>query len=108
MDPAPTSPRPALTGQAAAERLRQYENLRRQALAPETGETSDRSGRERAFLEHQGLVAWMKHAADYPSVGVVPGDKQTPPRGESALSPNDLVQALASLVVGDRQEVPHG
>jgi hypothetical protein len=91
-----------------AERLRQYESLRRQVLEPEPRETSNPSGLERAFLERRGLVAWMEYTADYPPAGVVPIDEQTPKRRESEAPHSDLVLVLAGLVVGDRQEVHHG
>jgi len=91
-----------------AERLRQYESLRRQALESERRDTSDPVGLARAFLECRGLVAWQEHVADAPSARMVSIEEQTSKQREGEVSPGDLVLALASRVVGERQEVQHG
>jgi uncharacterized protein YfaQ (DUF2300 family) len=91
-----------------AERIRQYESLRRQALEAEPQETSHPASWERAFLECRGLVAWLEHAADMPPDRVVSIKEQLSKRQEREVPPRDVILTLDSLVVGDRQEVQHG
>lgn len=68
------------------------------------GELSSSLTLEKAFLERQGLMAWM--AADWNRYSATCENKV----GETTIMqpPHDLVLALVELVVGDREEVAHG
>jgi hypothetical protein len=50
----------------------------------------------------------MEYAVDMPPARVVPIEEQLSKRQEREVPPSDVVLTLASLVVGDRQEVQHG
>ena len=82
---------------SASECLFRYELIRCQAL--ESGELSRSLALEMAFLERQGLAAWM--AADWSKLWAAS-------ESEVVESNHDLVLALADLVLGDREEVAHG
>lgn len=88
--------------QAVSEYGNRYERLRRQAL--ESSGTPDRLGLELAFVERQGLAAWMEHGVDDPAVGADSADQQTCGSGETEPLQRDLIVILADLVLGNRQE----
>jgi hypothetical protein len=82
---------------SASECLFRYELLRCQAL--ETGDASGPLALELAFIEREGLAAWMAVAWSEPPVA----------RDPALADPShDLVLALADLVLGDREEIAHG
>jgi hypothetical protein len=81
---------------------RQYEDLRQQALAP----NSSNRGLGWALLVRQGMAAWrqamLKPAAEPEASLAVSGpDRPAIPRQE-------FVLALVALVLGRRAEVTHG
>ena len=78
-----------------------YESLRRQAL--EGNGTSGCNGLELAFIECQGLVAWMERGL-YPAIGAASADQQTRVAGGAEPPQRDLIVILADLVLGNRQE----
>jgi len=87
---------------SASECLSQYEILRRQALEP--GDDANPNGLELAFIERQGLAAWIDAGWNSPSsVNTLEGLQITTIHGPEKSSV-DLVLALADLVLGDRQE----
>lgn len=59
---------------------------------------------ELAFLERQGLAAWVEVRL----AGNRPADFQEAEMRESVSTPDGLVLALADLVLGSRQEVRDG
>jgi hypothetical protein len=79
-----------------------YESLRRQAL--ETGSGVRHTHAEVTFIERQGLAAWLAHPPDRPADGAEPASPQTAPLVEAGPPRRDLIQVLADLVLGDRQE----
>lgn len=91
-------PRQTFTnGRSASECLFRYEIIRCQAL--EATELSGSQAFEMAFIERQGLAAWM--AAGWSDLSDC---------GEKGIgnADNELVPALADLVLGDREEITHG
>ena len=84
----------------------QYETLRRQALEPSG--LSSRNGLELAFIERQGLTAWMERGLDSQAADAVSADPQAREPEQAMLLRRDLILALADLVVGDRQEEQDG
>ena len=62
-------------------------------------------GLDAAFLEHQGLAAWLTGPAAGP---VALMDRWIPEPLEALVTPPDLVLALVDLVLGDRKEVQDG
>ena len=89
---------------SALDTLDQYENLRHQALELEQGDLSTFQGLGVAFIERQGLAAWVAG----PSENAVLVDGWTPEHHEVVTAPPDLVLALVDLVLGDRKEVQDG
>jgi hypothetical protein len=79
-----------------------YESLRRQAL--ETGSGVRHTHAEVTFIERQGLAAWLAHTPDRPADGAEPASPQTAQLVEAGPPRGDLIQVLADLVLGDRQE----
>ena len=96
----PASPR------SGSECLARYEILRRQVL--EFGDDPHPNGLELAFIERQGLAAWMEYGPDSPPSNAVSDDLQMSGPGEVETSNHALVLALADLVLGDRQEAQDG
>jgi hypothetical protein len=77
----------------------QYEILRCQALEP--GKISNCNALEMAFIECQGLAAWIAYVPPGLSPGATWPDLQT----IDAENPDrDLILALADLVFGNRLE----
>jgi hypothetical protein len=97
--------RPAIV-RSAAECRNQYETLRRQAL--ESSGLSSRNGLELAFIERQGLTAWMERGPDSQSADAVSADTQAREPEQAVPLRRNLILALADLVVGDRQEEQNG
>ena len=95
-------PLPFTQVRSASECLLRYELLRCQAL--EAGEPSSSLALEMAFIERQGLAAWI--AADWNRFSAT-GENEV---GETTLrqSSHDLVLALVELVIGDREASAHG
>lgn len=81
---------------------RQYEILRQQVLAG--SDLTDCCGQEVAWIEHQGMAAWMAHAQDCLAQGAVAVAPPSLALKQDKPSANDLVLVLADLVLGDRQE----
>ena len=79
-----------------------YESLRRQVL--ETGSGVRRTHAEVTFIERQGLAAWLAHTLDCPADGAAPASPQTAQLVGAGPPHDDLIQVLADLVLGDRQE----
>jgi hypothetical protein len=65
---------------------------------------SGRNGLELAFIERQGLTAWMEHAPEGAAAGAV----LAAPPGQAEPLHRDLVLVLVDLVRGDRQEEHDG
>jgi len=89
---------------SALDTLTQYESLRHQALESSQGAPIAFQGLGVAFIERQGLAAWVAGPAE----NLVPVDGWTPERPEAVTVPPDLVLALVDLVLGDRKEVQDG
>jgi len=83
----------------------QYERLRCQAL--EHSEASSSNSLAVAFIEHQGLAAWMKQSS-CPVSGAATVDAQTQIQGKVEPAHSEWVMVLADLVLGDRQEEHNG
>ena len=96
----PASPR------SGSECLARYEILRRQVL--EFGDDPHPNGLELAFIERQGLAAWMEYGPDNLPPDAVSADLQMSGPGEVKTPSHTLVLALADLVLGDRQEAQDG
>jgi transposase len=101
----PAASRPAIV-RSAAECRNQYETLRRQAL--ESSGLSSRKGLELAFIERQGLTAWMERGPDSQAADAVSADTQAREPEQAVPLRRNLILALADLVVGDRQEEQNG
>ena len=101
----PAAARPAII-RSAAECRNQYETLRCQAL--ESSGLSSRKGLELAFIERQGLTAWMERGPDSQTADAVSADPQAREPEQAMPRRRDLILALADLVVGDRQEEQDG
>jgi len=97
--------RPA-THRSGSECLARYEILRRQVL--ESGDDPHPNGLELAFIQRQGLAAWLEYAPDNLPPGPVSVDLQTPGQGEAETPSRNLVLALTDLILGDRQEAQDG
>ena len=95
---------PSAAVRSALETLNQYENLRHQALEPAQGDPAALQGLGVAFIDRQGLAAWVEGPAE----NAIPADGWTPERREAVAAPPDLVLALVDLVLGDRKEVQDG
>ena len=95
---------PSTAVRSALDTLNQYENLRHQALELEQGDLSTLQGLGVAFIERQGLAAWVEG----PTENAVLVDGWTPEHHEVVTAPPDLVLALVDLVLGDRKEVQDG
>jgi hypothetical protein len=80
--------------------------LRRQVL--ESGDDPHPNGLELAFIERQGLAAWMEYGPDNLPPDAVSANLQMPGPGDAETPSHNLVLALADLVLGDRQEVKDG
>ena len=81
-----------------------YERLRHLALEANGAEGAVSDRLELAFIEHQGLAAWVEvHLA-----GSLPAVFQETEMRECVSTPDGLVLALVELVVGCRQEVKDG
>lgn len=78
-----------------------YEVLRHLALETNRAEISVSDGLELAFLERQGVAAWMETCL----AGSLPAVVQEVEMQEPVTPPDGLVLALVDLVVGDRVEV---
>jgi hypothetical protein len=89
-----------------SECLARYEILRRQVL--ESGDDPHPNGLELAFIERQGLAAWMAYGPDNLPPDAVSADLQMSGPGEAGTPSHTLVLALADLVLGDRQEAQDG
>jgi len=70
----------------------------------EPSDLASRAGLERAFIERQGLVAWMEGRLDIPATSAVSGDPQPPGSSQAEAPRRDLILVLVDLVRGDRQE----
>lgn len=81
---------------------RQYEILRQQVLAGSDLTTA--VGQEVAWIEHQGMAAWVAHAQDCLAQGAVAVAPPSLAMKQDKPSENDLILVLADLVLGDRQE----
>lgn len=81
-----------------------YEGLRHLALETNGAEVSVSDRLELAFLERQGVAAWMEAWL----AGSIPTDIQEAEMREPLTTPDELVLALVDLVVGDRVEVKDG
>lgn len=101
----PAAARPAIV-RSAAECRNQYETLRCQAL--ESSGLSSRKGLELAFIERQGLTAWMERGPDSQTADAVSADPQAREPEQAVPLRRDLILALAALVVGDPQEEHDG
>lgn len=82
---------------SASECLFRYEIIRCQVL--ESDEFSSSLALEMAFLERQGLAAWM--VTEWSKLWVASESEVVEPS-------HDLILALADLVLGDREEIAHG
>jgi hypothetical protein len=89
---------------SALETLNQYETLRHQALESAQGEPPALQRLGVAFIERQGLAAWVEGPAE----NAISVDGWTPEHREAVATPPDLVLALVDLVLGDRKEVQDG
>ena len=89
-----------------SECLALYEILRCQVL--ESGDSPPLNGLELAFIERQGLAAWMAYGPDNLPPDAVSADLQMSGPGEVETPSHTLVLALADLVLGDRQEAQDG
>jgi hypothetical protein len=69
---------------------------------------SSRNGLELAFIERQGLTAWMERGPDSQAADAVSADTQAREPEQAMSLRRDLILALADLVVGDRQEEQDG
>jgi hypothetical protein len=98
------SPSAAVRSALDLDTLTQYENLRHQALVSAQEDPPTFQGLDVAFIEHQGLAAWVEG----PSENAVPKDGWTPERREAVAAPPELVSALVDLVLGDQKEVQDG
>jgi hypothetical protein len=78
----------------------QYETLRRQALEPIAEAAPYHKSMAAAFIECQGLAAWVEHGPE----SVVPADGQTAERQKAESSHSELVIVLAALVIDKRKE----
>jgi hypothetical protein len=94
------------TPQSESECLARYEILRRQVL--KSGDDPHPISLELAFIQRQGLAAWVEYGPDCLPGGAVSVDLQTPEPGEAETPSHNLVLALADLVLGDRQEAQDG
>jgi hypothetical protein len=100
---APASP--AVGAPGPAEWLQRYESLRRQALT--AGHQADTTNPDVAFIEQQGLAAWLSRAAAQTGSGP-DGQAVAALRGqlpEITARRDDLVLVLAELVLGDHKEL---
>jgi len=95
---------PSAAVRSALDTLNQYESLRHQALESAQEDPSTLQGLGVAFIERQGLAAWV----ECPAESAVPVDGWTLEHHEVAAAPPDLVLALVDLVLGDRKEVQDG
>lgn len=66
------------------------------------------NGLELAFIQRQGLAAWMEYGPDNLPPDAVSADLQMSGPGEVETPSHTLVLALADLVLGDRQEAQDG
>ena len=108
MEPAASAASQPVASRGMPECLSQYEILRRQALEPESEDTSNAAGLERAFIQRRGLVAWLERGPGCPPARVGSAEGQTLEPQETPTPHRDLVLTLASLVVVDRQEEHDG
>jgi hypothetical protein len=69
---------------------------------------SSRSGLELAFIERQGVAAWMERALDGAAASAVLADPQIREPGQAESPRRDLILVLMDLVMGDRQEEHDG
>ena len=87
---------------------RQYEILRQQVLGgsdlTHCGGGCNCCSQEVAWIEHQGMAAWIAHAQDCLAQGAVAVAPPSLAMKEGKPSENELVLVLADLVLGDRQE----
>lgn len=82
----------------------QYEILRSQALKPTAEEVSGPKNIDVAFIECQGLVAWIEGGpeSDLPTDGLATVSQQ------ARILAGDLVSVLANFIVGQPQEAENG
>jgi hypothetical protein len=95
---------PSAAVRSALGTLNQYESLRHQALEGVPDNSQPLQGLGVAFIERQGLAAWVEGPAD----DAAPVDSWTPERHPAVTAPPDFVLALVDLVLGDRKEVQDG
>lgn len=95
---------PSAVVQSALGTLNQYESLRHQALEAVPEDPQSFQGLGVAFIERQGLAAWVEGPAE----NAAPVDGWTPEHLKAVAAPPDLVLALVDLVMGDRKEVQDG
>jgi hypothetical protein len=70
----------------------------------ETHRLSSRNGLDLAFIERQGVAAWMERAP----AGAAAGAVVAAPPGQAEPPHRDLILVLVDLVTGDRQEEHDG
>jgi hypothetical protein len=85
---------------SGSECLERYEALRRQAL--ELGDRNCPADLEVAFIESQGLAAWIVAGPPGPSHTLIMPEEPLPKLPDSQSPPQDLVLALVDLILGDR------
>jgi hypothetical protein len=74
---------PSTAVRSALDTLNQYESLRHQALETAPEDPQSFQGLGVAFIEHQGLAAWVEGSAE----DVVPVERWTPERPEAVAAP---------------------
>lgn len=84
--------------------MAQYEILRRQALEPSSQEAPNPKSVEAAFIERQGLAAWVEHSPE----SAVPAGGSSTEQSKAESSHRELVMVLTQFVIGDREEVDNG
>jgi len=96
---------PGVPGYGCQQLQERYERLRHLVLEADGAEVVDVSDRlELAFIEHQGLAAWVEARL----AGTLPAVFQEATMRDPVAAPDEWVLALVELVVGCRQEVKDG
>jgi hypothetical protein len=87
-----------------SECLAEYETLRCQALEPSLQKDTMSKSVESAFIERQGLAAWVECDPE----SAVPVGEPTAEQQKAESSHRELVMVLTQFVIGDREEVENG